>query len=99
MGKATKRNSREVLLRKVLELPVDAEVPLVSDDAMDKALGALTYREREVIKLHWGIGGEIYTLEQIGEIFCVPRHSVRRVEAKALRKLQTPERRNLLVPN
>ena len=53
----------------------------------------LTYREREIIKLRYGIGdGYTYTLEEVGRIFKVTRERVRQVEAKAIRKLQHPVR-------
>ena len=56
-------------------------------------LKTLTYREREIIKLRYGIGdGYTYTLEEVGRIFKVTRERVRQVEAKAIRKLQHPVR-------
>ncbi len=60
---------------------------------IDQVLKTLTYREREIIKLRYGIGdGYTYTLEEVGRIFKVTRERVRQVEAKALRKLQHPVR-------
>jgi RNA polymerase primary sigma factor len=60
---------------------------------IEKALLTLTYREREIIKLRYGIGdGYTYTLEEVGRIFKVTRERVRQVEAKAIRKLQHPVR-------
>ena len=53
----------------------------------------LTYREREIIKLRYGLGdGYTYTLEEVGRIFKVTRERVRQIEAKAVRKLQHPVR-------
>ena len=58
-----------------------------------QVLKTLTYREREIIKLRYGIGdGYTYTLEEVGRIFKVTRERVRQVEAKAIRKLQHPVR-------
>lgn len=55
----------------------------------NSALKMLTYREREIIKLRYGIGdGYTYTLEEVGRIFKVTRERVRQVEAKAIRKLR-----------
>ena len=52
------------------------------------ALDKLSYREREFIKLRYGIGdGYTYTLEEVGRRFRVSRERVRQIEAKALRKL------------
>jgi len=62
-------------------------------DRIDEVLKTLTYREREIIKLRYGIGdGYTYTLEEVGRIFKVTRERVRQVEAKAIRKLQHPVR-------
>ena len=53
----------------------------------------LTYREREIIRLRYGLGdGYTYTLEEVGRIFKVTRERVRQIEAKAVRKLQHPIR-------
>jgi RNA polymerase primary sigma factor len=60
---------------------------------IEQVLKTLTYREREIIKLRYGIGdGYTYTLEEVGKIFRVTRERVRQVEAKAIRKLQNPVR-------
>ena len=60
---------------------------------IDTVLKTLTYREREIIKLRYGLGdGYTYTLEEVGRIFQVTRERVRQIEAKAVRKLQHPVR-------
>jgi RNA polymerase primary sigma factor len=62
-------------------------------ERIEHVLKTLTYREREIIKLRYGIGdGHTYTLEEVGKIFKVTRERVRQVEAKAIRKLQHPVR-------
>jgi RNA polymerase primary sigma factor len=62
-------------------------------ERIDVVLRTLTYREREIIKLRFGIGdGYTYTLEEVGRIFKVTRERVRQVEARAIRKLQHPVR-------
>jgi RNA polymerase primary sigma factor len=62
-------------------------------DKIDRVLNTLTYREREIIRLRYGIGdGHTYTLEEVGKIFKVTRERVRQIEAKAIRKLQHPVR-------
>ena len=56
-------------------------------------LAALNYREREIIRLRYGLAdGYTYTLEEVGRIFSVTRERVRQIEAKAVRKLQHPVR-------
>ena len=62
-------------------------------DRIAEVLGALNYREREIIRLRYGLAdGYTYTLEEVGKIFSVTRERVRQIEAKAVRKLQHPIR-------
>ncbi|MCA9146354.1 MAG: sigma-70 family RNA polymerase sigma factor [Planctomycetaceae bacterium] len=62
-------------------------------DKLEGLLKTLTYREREIVRLRYGLGdGYTYTLEEVGRIFKVTRERVRQIEAKALRKLQHPVR-------
>ncbi len=75
------------------ESPVRSAGSEMLKDRIDQVLKTLTYREREIIKLRYGIGdGYTYTLEEVGRIFKVTRERVRQVEAKAIRKLQHPVR-------
>ena len=62
-------------------------------ERIDEVLRTLTFREREIVKLRYGIGdGYTYTLEEVGRIFRVTRERVRQIEAKAVRKLRHPVR-------
>ena len=62
-------------------------------DKIEQLLKTLTYREREIIRLRYGLGdGYTYTLEEVGRIFKVTRERVRQIEAKAVKKLQHPVR-------
>jgi len=62
-------------------------------EKLETVLNTLAYREREIIKLRYGLGdGYTYTLEEVGRIFKVTRERVRQIEAKAVRKLQHPIR-------
>jgi RNA polymerase primary sigma factor len=75
------------------ESPVTAATQEMLKAKIDHVLKTLTYREREIIKLRYGIGdGQTYTLEEVGRIFRVTRERVRQIEAKAIRKLQHPVR-------
>ncbi len=75
------------------ESPVQSAAQEMLKERIDHVLKTLTYREREIIKLRYGIGdGYTYTLEEVGRIFKVTRERVRQVEAKAIRKLQHPVR-------
>jgi RNA polymerase primary sigma factor len=75
------------------EAPADTAAQDMLKQRIDQVLRTLTYREREIIKLRYGIGdGYTYTLEEVGRIFKVTRERVRQVESKAIRKLQHPVR-------
>tara|TARA_B100000809_G_C15139440_1_gene532368 strand:- start:3664 stop:5295 length:1632 start_codon:yes stop_codon:yes gene_type:complete len=77
--------------------PVNAATHEMLKEKLGDVLGTLTYREREIIKLRYGLGdGYTYTLEEVGKIFKVTRERVRQIEAKAIRKLQHPIRSRLL---
>jgi len=73
------------------ESPINAATQEMLKEKIDQVLKTLTYREREIIKLRYGLGdGYTYTLEEVGRIFKVTRERVRQIEAKAVRKLQHP---------
>jgi len=56
-----------------------------------RALDGLSYREREIIRLRFGLAdGYSYTLEEVGALFDVTRERVRQIEAKAVEKLREP---------
>jgi len=76
-----------------VDSPVSTATQGMLKDRIEQVLRTLSYREREIIKLRYGIGdGYTYTLEEVGRIFKVTRERVRQVEAKAIRKLQHPVR-------
>src|SRR5216684_1388903 len=64
---------------------------------VERALGMLSPKEKEILRLRFGIGEEgEHTLEEDGKRFAVTRERIRQIEAKALRKLRHPLRgRNL----
>ena len=75
------------------ENPVAAATHEMLKEKIRQVLDTLTYREREILKLRYGIGdGYTYTLEEVGRRFRVTRERVRQIEAKAIRKLQHPIR-------
>ncbi|MDO5564140.1 MAG: RNA polymerase sigma factor RpoD [Eubacteriales bacterium] len=60
---------------------------------IDEMLKDLKPREREVIKLRYGLeDGHQKTLEEVGKEFEVTRERIRQIEAKALKKLKNPIR-------
>jgi RNA polymerase primary sigma factor len=79
------------------EAPADTATSEMLRARINDVLKTLTYREREILKLRYGIGdGYTYTLEEVGRIFKVTRERVRQVESKAIRKLQHPVRQRRL---
>ncbi len=66
-------------------------------DRLNSVLDHLSDREREIIKLRFGLtDGQHYTLTEIGEIYQLSRERVRQIQAKAMRKLRHPRRQALL---
>lgn len=62
-------------------------------DIIKKALNTLTYKEKEVIKMRFGLNNyKEYTLDDIGYKFGVTRERIRQIEARALRKLKNPRK-------
>jgi RNA polymerase primary sigma factor len=78
-------------------VPPDANVHRTEmTQQLDRILGTLTPREQTVIRLRFGIGyDEASTLEQVGQSLSVTRERIRQIEAKALKKLKTPEIKEL----
>ncbi len=80
------------------ESPATGATQEMLRNRIDNVLKTLSYREREIIKLRYGLGdGYSYTLEEVGHIFKVTRERIRQIEAKAVRKLQQPSRSQELV--
>lgn len=66
-------------------------------DRLNSVLEHLSDREREIIKLRFGLtDGQHYTLSEIGELYHLSRERVRQIQAKAMRKLRHPRRQALL---
>jgi DNA-directed RNA polymerase sigma subunit (sigma70/sigma32) len=72
--------------------------PLTTDapELIDRALFRLPYREREFVKLRFGLNGPEHSLQQISEIWKITTARVRQVLNNAIRKLQHPTTARLL---
>lgn len=69
--------------------PAESAMSGILKEKINGVLKTLTYREREIIRLRFGLGdGYTYTLEETGRIFKVTRERIRQIEAKAILKLQ-----------
>ncbi len=77
--------------------PVDVASNQMLREQLEELLSTLTEREREVLKLRFGLeDGYQRTLEEVGHIFEVTRERIRQIEAKALKKLRSPKRNKKL---
>jgi RNA polymerase primary sigma factor len=75
------------------EVPADYATRMMLTAAVTEALDQLSDRERDIIKLRFGLdGGEMRTLEEVGKEFGVTRERVRQIESKTLAKLRHPIR-------
>jgi RNA polymerase primary sigma factor len=75
------------------ELPEDGIIEISLQEEINQTLGTLSEREKEVIKLYFGIGEETaHTLEEIGQRFNLTRERARQIKEKALRRLKHSSR-------
>jgi RNA polymerase primary sigma factor len=72
------------------ESPYERAVEILNKEALREALENLSYRERRVLELRYGLGGERpRTLDEVGRAFNVTRERIRQIESQSLKKLQT----------
>jgi RNA polymerase primary sigma factor len=70
-------------------LPDEAADTSFRAAALAKCLGALSYRERRVLELRYGLNGEQpCTLDEVGRAFQVTRERIRQIENQGLKKLR-----------
>ena len=73
--------------------PVHSVIDTNIRDEMANILKMLSPKQEKVIRLRFGIGCEReHTLGEIGQEFDLTRERIRQIEAKALRRLRSPER-------
>ncbi len=71
------------------ESPYERAVEILTKEALQDALENLSYRERRVLELRYGLGGEHpRTLDEVGRAFNVTRERIRQIEHHSLKKLQ-----------
>ena len=93
VGNSEDSHFGDLLPDSAAESPVMGAAQEMLRTRITQVLKTLSYREREIIKLRYGLGdGYSYTLEEVGHIFKVTRERIRQIEAKAVRKLQQPSR-------
>src|SRR4051794_40250253 len=70
-------------------MPEDVTADNLRSEALTRCLASLTFRERRVLELRYGLNGELSaTLDEIGKIFSVTRERIRQIENKSLQKLR-----------
>lgn len=98
------QNKRERVLAELLK---DSSIPkpeynIVHDslkNAISRVLNTLSEKEREVIKYRYGLDGyKSLSLKQIGERFNLTKERIRQIEKKAVKKLQSSSRQEVLRP-
>jgi RNA polymerase primary sigma factor len=83
----------DFLEEKGLDTPATALTQDMLRGRIEEVLQSLSLREREVVKMRFGIGRDTtYTLEELGKKFKVTRERIRQIEIRALKKLQHPVR-------
>ena len=84
----------EVLRDQSVRSPEDTAIESDMSNEVERALAPLSDREREVLRLRYGLGADReYTLEEIGKRLSVTRERVRQIESRALQKLRTTKER------
>jgi RNA polymerase primary sigma factor len=77
--------------------PIEAVTDTILKEHTAKVLATLSDREEKILRMRFGVGEQReHTLEEVGQVFNVTRERIRQIEAKALRKLRHPNRRNKL---
>ena len=75
--------------RLLISSPNEQEVNLEeARHAINGVLSTLTSRERDIIKLHYGIDGPAYTYSEIGNIFHLTKERIRQIEVRAIARIK-----------
>jgi RNA polymerase primary sigma factor len=87
----------DILADESLQTPAEAADHRLLQQRIAQVLRSLTPREGEIIRLRYGLTGQPpKTLEEVAGVYGVTRERIRQIEARAMRKLQTPARSNQL---
>ena len=70
-------------------LPDEAADTAFRSEALTRCLASLSFRERRVLELRYGLNGERpRTLDEVGRAFHVTRERIRQIENQGLKKLR-----------
>jgi RNA polymerase primary sigma factor len=86
----------DLLPDRSIRTPEDSALDSDLGNEVERALAPLSDREREVLRMRYGLGTEReYTLEEIGRQLSVTRERVRQIESRALQKLRAVKQREM----
>ena len=94
VGEEDDSNLSDFIEDQQAEAPADAAARRLLNEAVKEALGELSEREQQVVRLRFGLDGtgQARTLEEVGREFGVTRERIRQIESKTLAKLRHPQR-------
>jgi RNA polymerase primary sigma factor len=94
VGEEDDSNLSDFIEDQQAEAPADAAARHLLNEAVKEALGELSEREQQVVRLRFGLDGtgQARTLEEVGREFGVTRERIRQIESKTLAKLRHPQR-------
>ena len=94
VGEDGENNLGDMVEDKASPTPEEAMNLLVQKEEVSELLNALNDREKQVIRLRYGLeDGKTHTLEEIGEELKVTRERVRQIESRAMEKLRNKAER------
>ena len=90
--------AKHFLVDSLLDVNSSLTIPADLEGLMSNALNILTYRQKRVIQLRFGlIDMQFRTLEEIAQEFNLTRERIRQIEAKALKRINHPKNREPLL--
>jgi RNA polymerase primary sigma factor len=93
VGEEDDSNLSDFIMDSTADAPAEVATRRMLTEAVEEALGELSPREQEVVRLRFGlVDGQARTLEEVGREFGVTRERIRQIEAKTLAKLRHPQR-------
>jgi RNA polymerase primary sigma factor len=93
VGEEDDSNLSDFIADLTADTPADLATKRMLTQAVEEALGELSVREQEIVRMRFGLDdGQARTLEDVGKYFNVTRERIRQIEAKTLAKLRHPMR-------
>ncbi len=93
VGEEDDSNLTDFIEDLTVDAPADMATKRMLAQADEEALGELSDREQEIVRMRFGLDdGQAKTLEDVGREFGVTRERIRQIEAKTLAKLRHPMR-------